>query len=41
LGERKIAKTIYGGNNLTDSENTNPNQMAIHIHGKMEHNLVG
>jgi hypothetical protein len=30
-----------GGNNSTYSKNTNPNKKAIHIHGRMEHNLAG
>jgi hypothetical protein len=39
LGERKIIEEINGGDNLRDSENTNPTKRAIHIHGRMEHNL--
>jgi hypothetical protein len=35
-----VVEAIYGGDNSIDSENTNPNQKAIHIHGEMEHNLV-
>ncbi len=38
--EKKVVEIVYGGGNSTDSENTNPNQRAIHIHGGMEHNLV-
>jgi hypothetical protein len=34
LGERKMVEEINGGNNSTDSENTNPNK-------RMEQNLVG
>jgi hypothetical protein len=30
-----------GGNNSTYSKNTNPNKKAIHMYGRMEHNLVG
>ncbi len=41
LGERRVVETIYGGDYSTDSENTNPYWKAIHIHGGMEHNLVG
>jgi hypothetical protein len=37
---KKVVEIVYGGDNSTDSENTNPNQRAIHIHGGMEHNLV-
>jgi len=40
LGEKRAVEIVYGGNNSTDSENINPNQKAIHIHGGMEHNLV-
>jgi hypothetical protein len=35
-----VVGVVYDGDNSTDSENTNPNQKAIHIHGGMEHNLV-
>jgi len=41
LGERRVVEAIYGGDNLTNSKNINLNQKAIHIHGGMEHNLVG
>jgi hypothetical protein len=41
MGERKVVEAIYGGDNSIDSKNTNPNRRAIHIHGRMEHNLVG
>jgi hypothetical protein len=27
--------------NSTHSKNTNPDRRAIHVHGGMEHNLVG
>jgi len=27
-------------NNLTNLENIDPNKRVIHIHGKMEHNMV-
>jgi hypothetical protein len=29
---------INGGDNSTDSKNTNLDKRAIHIHGRMEHN---
>jgi hypothetical protein len=35
-----MVETINGGDNSTYLENTNPNRRAIHIHGRMEHNLV-
>jgi hypothetical protein len=41
LGERIVIEEINGENDLIDLENTNPNKRAIHIHGGMEHNLVG
>jgi hypothetical protein len=34
-------KKSNGGNNSTNLENTYLNKRAIHIHGGMEHNLVG
>jgi hypothetical protein len=36
-----MVEKINGGNNSTYSKNKNPNKRAIHIHGKMEHNLAG
>jgi hypothetical protein len=36
-----MVETVNGGDNSTDSENTNLDEKAIHIHGGMEHNLVG
>jgi hypothetical protein len=41
LGEKKVVEAVNGGNNSTDSKNTNLNKRAIHIHGGMEHNLAG
>jgi hypothetical protein len=41
LGKRRAVEVINGGDNSTDSENTNLVRRAIHIHGRMEHNLVG
>ncbi len=40
MWERKAVEAVYGGDNSTNSENTNPNWRAIHIHGGMEHNLT-
>jgi hypothetical protein len=36
-----VIEVINGGNHSTDSENTNSDRRAIHIHGWMEHNLAG
>jgi hypothetical protein len=35
-----MIEKINGGDNSTNSENTDPNKRAIHIHGGMEHNLA-
>ncbi len=35
-----MVEKINGGDNSTNSKNTNPNRRAIHIHGGMEHNLA-
>jgi hypothetical protein len=40
LGERITIEAINGGNNSTNSKNTNSYRRAIHIHGGMEHNLA-
>jgi hypothetical protein len=40
LGERRAIEAIYGGDNSTYLENTNPDWSAIHTHGGMEHNLA-
>jgi hypothetical protein len=40
MGEIRTIEKINGGDNLTNSKNTNLNRRAIHIHGGMEHNLV-
>jgi hypothetical protein len=40
LGERRTIEEINVGHNSTNSENTYPNIRAIHIHGRMEHNLA-
>jgi len=32
---------VNGGDNSIDSKNTNLDKRAIHIHGGMEHNMVG
>jgi hypothetical protein len=39
-GKRKAIEVVNGGHNSTDLENTNLDNMAIHIHGGMEHNLA-
>ncbi len=36
-----MVEVVNGGDNLTNSKNTNLDRRAIHIHGGMEHNLVG
>jgi hypothetical protein len=36
-----MVEVVNGGNNSINSENTNLDKKAIHIYGKMEHNLVG
>jgi hypothetical protein len=41
LGEIKMVEKVNGGNNSTYFKNINPNRRAIHIHGEMEHKLVG
>jgi hypothetical protein len=35
-----MIEKINGGYNSIDSENTDPKKRAIHIHGRMEHNLA-
>jgi hypothetical protein len=40
IGEKRTFEEVSGGNNSTNSENTNPYSRAIHIHRRMEHNLV-
>jgi hypothetical protein len=35
-----MIEKINGGNNSSNSKNTNPTRRAIHIHGGMEHNLA-
>ncbi len=35
-----MVEEVNGGDNLIDSENTDPIKKAIHIHGGMEHNLA-
>jgi hypothetical protein len=32
---------VNGGDNSIDSESIDPDKRAIHIHGGMEHNLIG
>jgi len=36
-----VVEIVNGGDNSTNSRNTNPNRRAIHNHVGMEHNLVG
>jgi hypothetical protein len=36
-----MVEKINGGNNSIDLEDKNLDRRAIHIHGGMEHNLVG
>jgi len=36
-----MIEEVNGGNNSIDSKYKNPNKRAIHIHGRMEHNLAG
>jgi len=40
LGERKMVEKVNGGDNSTNSKNTNLDKRAIHIHGGMEHHLT-
>ncbi len=35
-----MVEVVNGGDNSTNSENTNLNKRAIHIHGGMEQNLA-
>jgi len=35
-----VVEVVNGGDNSTESENTNLDKRAIHIHGRMEHNLI-
>jgi hypothetical protein len=35
-----MIEKINGGNNSTNSNDTNPTRRAIHIHRGMEHNLA-
>jgi hypothetical protein len=35
-----MVKKVNGGDNLIDSKNIDLAKMAIHIHGRMEHNLA-
>ncbi len=39
-GGKKTIKQVNGGNNSINLENTNLDRRAIHIHGRMEHNLI-
>ncbi len=35
-----MVEEVNDGDNSTNFENINPNKRAIHIHGRVEHNLV-
>jgi hypothetical protein len=35
-----MVEEVNGGDNSTNSNNTNLDIMAIHIHGRMEHNMA-
>ncbi len=35
-----MVEVVNGGDNSIESENTNLDKRAIHIHGRMEHNLI-
>jgi hypothetical protein len=36
-----MVEEANGGDNSTNSKDIDPIKRAIHIHGRMEHNLVG
>jgi hypothetical protein len=36
-----VVEIVNGRDNSIDLENTNPYRKAIHIHGRMDHNLAG
>jgi len=38
--EKKMVEKVNGGDNSTNSKNIDLDRRAIHIHGRMEHNLV-
>jgi len=40
MGERRTVEKVNGGDNSTNSKDTNLDKRAIHIHGRMEHNMV-
>jgi hypothetical protein len=40
LEERRTIEEVNGGDNSIDSKIIDPNRRAIHIHGRMEHNLA-
>ncbi len=37
---KKMVEKVNGGDNSTNSKNTNLDKRAIHIHGGMEHHLT-
>jgi hypothetical protein len=40
FNKRRAIEEVNGGNNSTNLKNANPYIRAIHIHGRMEHNLA-
>ncbi len=40
MGERRTVQEVNGGDKLIDLEDIDLGRSAIHIHGRMEHNLV-
>jgi hypothetical protein len=40
VGDRRMIEEVNGGDNLIDSKNIDLDKRAIHIHGRMEHNLT-
>jgi hypothetical protein len=36
-----MVEEVKGGDNSTNSKNTYLDRKAIHIHGRMKHNMVG
>jgi hypothetical protein len=39
-GKIRTVEKVNGGDNSTNLENMNKNGRAIHIHGRMEHNMA-
>jgi hypothetical protein len=40
IRRKKMVEKINGGNNSIDSGDIDPTRRAIHIYGRMEHNLA-